>query len=167
MCSRLPRFQPRCEKSSWGIIRKPGECQFRLDLRAREAQYVDTHRYQNETEPAGYDHFRGAGLGEAASHRPCISRSIQVKTAVFRIGISGASVLVCVPMPSLQSACALETRLNAQAGKNGHVQFLGRFEDVCCVTTIKELEGLMLGGMGGHELTRFRKRRQSDRMSTR
>ncbi|HJX83130.1 MAG TPA: hypothetical protein VJ723_02155 [Candidatus Angelobacter sp.] len=87
-----------------------------------------------------------------------------MKTAVFRIGISGASVLVCVPMPNLQSACALETRLNARAGKHAQVQFLGRFEDVCHVTTIKEVERLMSGGMGNHELSRFRKRRQSDRM---
>jgi hypothetical protein len=74
-----------------------------------------------------------------------------VKTAVFRIGISGASVLVCVPMPSLQSACALETRLNARADQNEQVQFLGRFEDVCRVT-------------GNQDLGRFRKSRQSDRM---
>ena|SRR5258708_7750903 len=75
-----------------------------------------------------------------------------VKTAVFRIGISGESVLVCVPMPSLQAACALETRLNAQAGKNAQVQFLGRFEDVCHVTTINEVERLMLGGIGCRSL---------------
>jgi len=87
-----------------------------------------------------------------------------VKTAVFRIGISGESMLVCVPMPSLQSACALETRLNAQAGKNAQVQFLGRFEDVCHVTTINEVERLMLCEMDNHDLSRFRKRRQSDRM---
>ena len=87
-----------------------------------------------------------------------------MKTAVFRIGISGASVLVCVPMPSLQSACVLETRLNARAGQNEQVQFLGRFEDVCRVTTIKEVEGLILGGIGNQGLGRFRKSRQSDRM---
>jgi hypothetical protein len=87
-----------------------------------------------------------------------------VKTAVFRIGISGESVLVCVPMPSLQSACALETRLNARAGKHAQVQFLGRFEDVCHVTTVKEVEGLMLGAKDSDDLGRFRKRRQSDRM---
>ena len=140
------------------------EAHFGVDFAHREWQNADTPRYPTRRgRPRGtiVSREQGAGPGRILN-----LTEYQVKTAVFRIGISGATALVCVPMSSLQSACALETRLTAQAGKNGHIQFLGRFEDVCYVTTIEEVEGLLLGGLGNQGLDRFRKRRQSARMQS-
>ena len=107
--------------------------------------------------------LKGAGSGAGADSQPHGVSSEDRSLSHRHFWGDGPGLR---PHVESQAACALETRLNAQAGKNEHIQFLGRFEDVCCVTTIEEVEGLMLGGIGDQGLSRFRKRRQSARMQS-
>jgi hypothetical protein len=72
-----------------------------------------------------------------------------MKTAVFQINESdGAAHLVCVPMPSLRSACSLEAWMRMYAGPARCIQLLGRFDSIRTVMSEEEAEVLMLGDGG-------------------
>ncbi len=76
-----------------------------------------------------------------------------MKTAVFQINeCDGAAHLVCVPMPSLHSACNLEAWMRMYAGPERCIQLLGRFDSVRTVMSEEEAEVLMLSdGRAGRE----------------
>jgi len=72
-----------------------------------------------------------------------------MKTAVFQINESdGATHLVCVPMPSLHSACSLEAWMRMYAGSTRSIQLLGRFDSIRTVMSEEEAEVFMLGVCG-------------------
>jgi hypothetical protein len=72
-----------------------------------------------------------------------------MKTAVFQINEGdGAAHLVCVPMPSLRSACSLEAWMRIYAGPERSIQLLGRFDSIRTVMSQDEAEVLMLGDGG-------------------
>jgi hypothetical protein len=67
-----------------------------------------------------------------------------MKTAVFQVIEHGRAHLVCVQMPSLQSAGHLESWLKMNAGSSRQVTLLGRFDAVHAALTQEEAETLIL-----------------------
>ena|ERR1700674_2007644 len=71
-----------------------------LTLRTGKWQNADTPRYPTRRDrPRGMIVSREQGAGPGGILN---LTEYQVKTAIFRIGISGATALVCVPMSSLR-----------------------------------------------------------------
>jgi len=69
-----------------------------------------------------------------------------MKTAVFQINEPDGTVqLVCVPMPTLHSACSLESWLRMQAGPGKEIKLLGRFDAVRAASNQAEAEALVFG----------------------
>ena len=68
-----------------------------------------------------------------------------MKTAVYQINEAGAAYLVCVRMPSLQAAYAMEFWLRMHAGPGKEVKLLGRFDHVHAAIGQDEAEALILG----------------------
>ncbi len=67
-----------------------------------------------------------------------------MKTAVFQVVEDGRAHLVCVPMPSLQSAGELESWLRMYVDAGRQITLLGRFDGVHSVLTQDEAEALIL-----------------------
>lgn len=68
-----------------------------------------------------------------------------MKLAVFQICEGGAKPrLICLEMPSLQSAANLEHWLRMNAAAPMEITLLGRFDSVCVATSEEQAEHLIL-----------------------
>jgi hypothetical protein len=68
-----------------------------------------------------------------------------MKLAVFQICEGGARPrLICIEMPSLQSAANLEHWLKMNAAAPTEITLLGRFDSVCVAASEEQAERLIL-----------------------
>ena len=74
-----------------------------------------------------------------------------MKTAVFQVIEDGRAHLVCVPMPTLQSAGELEAwlKMNVDAGRQ--ITLLGRFDGVHTALSAADAEALILSPQMRHK----------------
>jgi hypothetical protein len=71
-----------------------------------------------------------------------------MKTAVYQINeADGTASLVCVRMPSLHAACALEAWLRMHCAPEKEIRLLGRFDHVHAAIGQQEAEALMMGSL--------------------
>jgi hypothetical protein len=77
----------------------------------------------------------------------CRYQTPSMKFAIFQVSEPGARAnLICLEMPSLQSAAELEQWLRMNIGPRTDVTLLGRFDSVHFISSEAEVESLVFGG---------------------
>ena len=76
----------------------------------------------------------------------CRCQTQSMKFAIFQVSEAGArAYLICLEMPSLQSAADLEHWLRMNIGPRTDVTLLGRFHSVHFISSEAEVESLVFG----------------------